>query len=336
VTTPDLSTRYLGFALRSPLVASAGPLTGSLESLEALDAAGVGAVVLPSLFEEQIQHDELAVHALHELGTQSFAEALDYLPEPNDWGVGPEAYLRLLREAARRVSVPVIASLNGCSDGGWTGYARRIEEAGGAALELNVYIVPSDIEVSGAEIERRYLDLVAAVRKAVAIPLAVKVGPGFSSPGHMARRLVEAGADGLVLFNRFLRPDMDLESLRLVPSLVLSSPYDARLPLQWIGILHGHVRASLAASSGVHQPSDALKLLLAGADVVMATSALLRHGPGHARVLLDGIAAWMREKEYASVEQLKGSMSLANCPDPGAYQRANYTKTLLSWSGAIG
>ena len=332
--SPDLSTRYLGFELRSPLVASAGPLTGELATLEALDAAGVGAVVLPSLFEEQIRHDELAVHALHELGTHSFAEALDYLPEPADWNVGPDAYLRLLREATRRVSVPVIASLNGATDGGWTTYARRMEDAGAAALELNVYIVPSDIDVSGAAIERAYLDLVASVRKAVALPLAVKVGPGFSSPGHMARRLVDAGADGLVLFNRFLRPDMDLESLRLVPSLVLSSPYESRLPLQWIGILHGRLRVSLAASSGVQQPSDALKLLLVGADVVMATSALLRHGPGHARVLLDGIAAWMREKEYTSVEQLKGSMSLANCPDPSAYSRANYMKTLLSWSMA--
>ena len=330
---PDLRTHYLGLELSTPLVASASPLTGRLETLKTLEQAGVSAVVLPSLFEEQIEHEEMAVHQLREYGTQSFAEALDYLPELQTYNLGPDEYLRVVRAAKDALSVPVIGSLNGSSRGGWVRHAELIQDAGADALELNVYIIPSDLDQTGEDVERAYLELVAEVRKAVTIPLAVKVGPGFSSPGNMARRLVEAGADGLVLFNRFLRPDIDLETLELVPRLVLSRSYDSRMPLQWIGILRGRIEASLAATSGVHSADDALKLLLAGADVVMVASSFLRNGPDQAREFLAGIRAWMVEREYESVEQMKGSMSQLNCPDPTGYERANYMKALISYSG---
>lgn len=329
---PDLSTRYLGLELAGPLVASASPLTGTLDGLAQLEAAGAAAAVMPSLFEEQIVHDELALDQLHELGTNSFAEALDYVPDLGRYNIGPEAYLETLRRARQELSIPVIASLNGSSPGGWVRYAQRMADAGAAALELNVYFVSSDPDTSGAEVERRYLELVASVRAAVGLPLAVKVGPGFSAPAHMCRRLVEAGADGLVLFNRYLRPDVDLERLELVPRLVLSDSYEVRIPLQWIGILRGRLDASLAASSGVHTAYDALKLLLVGADVVMVTSALLQHGVQHMERLLEGVRTWMVEREYESVEQLKGSLSQAHCPDPSAYERANYMRVLTSYA----
>jgi len=329
----DLSTTYLGLSLKSPLVASASPLTGRLETLELLQDAGIAAAVLPSLFEEQIEHEEQALHRLREHGTDSFAEALDYLPVLEGYNTGPDDYLDKIRRAKLRLRIPVIASLNGSSAGGWVRYARLMQDAGADALELNVYFVPTDLDVTGEQVERRYLELVAAVRQAVTIPLAVKIGPGFSAPANMGRRLVEAGADGLVLFNRFLRPDIDLETLELVPSLVLSSSYDARLPLQWIGILRGRIAASLAASSGVHDALDAAKLLLAGADVVLLASTLLKHGPARAAQVLEQLKDWMIEQEYESVEQLKGSMSHGNCPDPSGYERANYMKALVSYTG---
>jgi len=299
---PDLRTRYLGFELATPLVASASPMTGRLETLAMLEQAGVSAVVLPSLFEEQIEHEEMAVHRLHEYGTQSFAEALDYLPELQDRNLGPDEYLRVVRGAKDTLSIPVIGSLNGTSQGGWVRHAKLIQDAGADALELNIYIVPSDLEQTGEQVERAYLSLVADVRDAVTIPLAVKVGPSFSSPGNMARRLIEAGADGLVLFNRFLRPDIDLDTLELVPRLVLSRSYDSRIALQWIGILRGRIQASLAATGGVHDAEDALKVLLAGADVVMIASALLRNGPGLARELLM-MAEEVRTQRTRSDEQ---------------------------------
>ncbi|MBL8861115.1 MAG: dihydroorotate dehydrogenase-like protein [Planctomycetes bacterium] len=330
--SPDLSTRYLGFSLRSPLVASASPLTGDLEVLRRLEDLGVGAVVLPSLFEEQIEHEEAELLRLAEVGAHSYGEALDYFPKLQHYNSGPDAYLAKIAEARRALSIPVVASLNGASRGGWVHYARRMEEAGASALELNVYWVPVHPAESGAEVEQRYLDLVSAVRAAVRIPLAVKTACVFSSPAHMALRLEAAGADGLVLFNRLLRPDLDLEKLELVPRLELSESPESRLPLLWIGVLREHVRLTLAATSGVHSASDALKLLLVGADVVMATSSLLRHGPGHARTLLEGLSAWMREREYTSVAQLRGSMSRANCPDPTAYERANYMRTLVNYA----
>jgi dihydroorotate dehydrogenase (fumarate) len=330
---PDLSTRYLGLGLTGPLVASASPLTGTFEGLSKLQQAGASAAVMPSLFEEQIVHDELALHQLAELGAESFAEALDYAPDLGNYNIGPESYLETLKRARKELDIPVIASLNGSSKGGWVRYAQLMQDAGASALELNVYFVSTDVDESGEQVERRYLELVESVRKAVRLPLAVKVGPGFSSPAHMCKRLVEAGADGLVLFNRYLRPDVDLDKLELVPRLVLSDSYEVRIPLQWIGILRGRVKASLAASSGVHTPYDALKLLLVGADVVMVTSALLQHGVEQMDKLLEGVRSWMVEREYESVEQLKGSLSQENCPDPSAYERANYMRTLISYSG---
>jgi len=328
----DLRTRYLGFELAGPLVASASPLTGTLEGLRRLQAAGASFAVMPSLFEEQIEHDELSLNALREYGSESFAEALDYQPA-FDFPFGPAAYLDTLRRARDELSIPVCASLNGCTAGGWAHYARELEQAGASALELNVYAVSTDLDTTGAELERRMLDLVAIVRAAVALPLAVKIGPGFSAPAHMCRRLVEVGADGLVLFNRYLRPDVDLEKLELGPSLVLSDSYDARIPLQWIGILRGQLDTSLAASSGVHTAEDALKLLLVGADVVMVTSALLKYGPAHLTTLEGGLRAWMERHDYTSIAQLKGSLSRANCPDPSVYERANYMRSLISYSG---
>jgi len=329
----DLRTRYLGFDLHGPLVASASPMTGTLEGLRALQQAGASMAVMPSLFEEQIEHEELSLHALRDYGSESFAEALDYRPASDGYPLGPEVYLDTLRRAREELEIPVCASLNGCTAGGWAHYAHELEQAGASALELNVYVVSTDLDTSSAELERRVLDLVAVVRAAVRLPLAVKIGPGFSAPAHMARRLVEVGADGLVLFNRYLRPDVDLEKLELVPSLVLSDSYDSRIPLQWIGILRGKLRASLAATSGVHTAEDALKLLLVGADAVMATSSLLKHGPGHLARIQDGILAWMEQHAYSSVEQLKGSLSRENCPDPSAYERANYMRSLISYTG---
>ncbi len=328
----DLRTRYLGFELPTPLVASASPLTGTLEGLRALQQAGASFAVMPSLFEEQIEHEELALDALHEYGSESFAEALGYRPGRGE-PLGTQRYLQILRQARDELSLPVSASLNGCTAGGWAHHAHELEQAGASALELNVYFVSTDLDTSGDELERRMLDLVAIVRAAVSLPLAVKIGPGFSAPAHTCRRLVEVGADGLVLFNRYLRPDVDLERLELVPSLVLSDSYDARIPLQWIGILRGQLSASLAASSGVHTVEDALKLLLVGADAVMLTSALLKHGPGRLTEIRDGLRIWIEQHGYTSVEQLKGSLSRANCPDPSAYERANYMRALISYTG---
>lgn len=329
----ELRTRYLGFELPGPMVASASPLTATLEGLHRVQEAGASFAVMPSLFEEQIEHEELSLHALHEYGSESFPEALGYQPALPDFQLGTAAYLATLRRARDELRIPVCASLNGCTAGGWAHYAHELEQAGASALELNVYFVSTDLDTSGAELERRMLDLVAVVRATVSLPLAVKIGPGFSAPAHLCRRLVEVGADGLVLFNRYLRPDIDLEELKLVPSLVLSDSYEARIPLQWIGILRGRLAASLAASGGVHETEDALKLLLVGADAVMVTSAALKHGPARIGALQDGLCAWMEAHGYASVEQLKGSLSRANCPDPSAYERANYMRTLVSYTG---
>jgi dihydroorotate dehydrogenase (fumarate) len=331
----DLRTHYLGFELEHPLVASASPLSGTLAGMLRLEEAGAAALVMPSLFEEQIEHEELALHRLREFGSESFAEALDFAPDLIDFNLGPQSYLRTLTAARRALSIPVIASLNGSTVGGWVRYAKELEDAGASALELNVYFVPSDPQISGEEVETRYVSLVSDVRSAVRLPLSVKVGPGFSSPAHMARRLVEAGADGLVLFNRYLRPDIELDGLALVPQLVLSDSYDARIALQWIGILYGRVNAYMAASGGVHTASDAIKLLLAGADVVMSTSALLQHGAGQLQTMLAGVREWMERNEYVSVQQMKGSLSHENCPDPGAYERANYMRALHSYSGKL-
>jgi dihydroorotate dehydrogenase (fumarate) len=330
----DLQTRYLGLELKNPLVVSACPLTGQVETLCRLEEAGAAAVVLPSLFEEQIVHDQMESFEYYEDPANSFREALTYFPELETYNPGPDSYLRSIEAAKAAVTIPVIGSLNGTSRGGWIRYARMIQEAGADALELNIYLVATDPEHTAADVEARYLELVQAVRETVSIPMAVKIGPFFSSLPHMARRLKAAGAGGLVLFNRFLQPDIDLETLAVTPHLVLSTSDELRLPLRWIAILRGQLDLSLAATTGVHTPADVLKLLLAGADVTMTASSLYKHGPGHIRTLLDGLRAWLEEKEYTSVEQMKGSVSQANSRDPEAFERANYVKTLTNFIGS--
>jgi dihydroorotate dehydrogenase (fumarate) len=327
-----LETKYLGLNLRNPLVASAGPLTGRLESLHALEEAGVAAVVLPSLFEEQIEHDDIEAHRLFMYQTESFAESLSHLPEIGAYPTGPDEYLARLAAAKKALGIPVIASLNGCTTGGWVRYAKMMQEAGADALELNIYMVADDECEPGAAVEERYIDLVTAVRETVTLPLAVKIGCQFSSLPNFVQQLVHAGADGLVLFNRYLEPDIDLEKLEVVPSLVLSQRHELRLPLRWIAILRDQTRTSLAATSGIHTAGDVLKALLVGADVAMMTSALLQSGPGLARKVLHEIRSWLDEREYESVDQLRGSMSRKNCPDPGAFERANYMRALTSYT----
>jgi dihydroorotate dehydrogenase (fumarate) len=330
----DLSSRYLGFELRSPILPSASPLGQRIDTLKALEDAGVGAVVLPSLFEEQIEHDEVQIHELYERPAESHWEALSYFPEFDDYNTGADAYLRHVEGCKRELEVPVIASVNGVSAGGWVAHAKRIQEAGADALELNVYFIAADPDETSDEVELRYIKLVEAVRSEISIPLAVKIGPHFSSIGHMAHRLVAAGADGLVLFNRFMQPDIDLETLTLDPTVHLSTSSELLLPLRWIGILRDRVHASLALTTGCHTAADALKALLVGADVVMTASALLRGGPDHVRLLLDDLTVWMQEHEYESVHQLRGSMSMANVPNPIAYARANYAKLVTSFVSA--
>lgn len=329
----DLGTTYLGLKLKNPVVVSASPLSERLDVLKRLEDAGAAAAVLPSLFQEQIEHDELESHKLHAFGTESFAEALDYFPELDDYNTGPDRYLELIDSAKKAVSIPIIASLNGSSKGGWERFARQMEQAGADALELNVYFVPTDPDTEGVQVESQYLDLIAAVRAAVSLPLAVKIGPYFSSLPHMAKKMVEAGANGLVLFNRYLQPDLDPESLTVTPDLVLSTPHELRLPLRWTAILRGRIRASLAVTSGVHSARDVLKALLVGADVTMMASALLQRGPSHVRGVLTELNNWLTEFEYSSVEQMKGSMSQINSPDPSAFERSNYMKALISYTG---
>jgi dihydroorotate dehydrogenase (fumarate) len=328
----DLHTTYLGLRLANPLVPSASTLSSRIDTLKRLQAAGASAVVMQSLFEEQIEHDEIQIHRVLETGAESNPEATSYFPELEEYNTGPDEYLRHLEATKHELEIPVIGSLNGASDGGWIRYAKLIEEAGADALELNVYFIAADPDEDGAAVEHRYLDLVASVRADVRIPLAVKIGPYFSSMGNMARRLVDAGADGLVLFNRFLQPDIDLETLAVDPALHLSTSEESLLPLRWIGVLRGRVHASLAATTGVHTADDAVKLLLAGADVTMMASALFRHGPEHVATVLEGVRTWLEEHGYASVEQAKGSVSQTNVPDPAAFARANYMQMLVSYT----
>ncbi len=328
----DLSTTYLGMKLKNPLVASAGPLTGNIQALRQLEESGIAAVVMPSLFEEQIEHDDVQIDRLYRFQAESYAESLSYFPETENYSKGPQEYVDLLEEAKRLLSVPVIASLNGHTPGGWTRYAEMLEDAGADALELNIYFVPTDCGMDSLEVEQRYVDLVASVRQSISIPLAVKIGSQFTSIPNIAYRLMTVGADGLVLFNRFLEPDLDLESLRIVPDLVLSQPYEMRLPLRWIAILRDQLQCSLAATSGVHHAADVCRVLMVGADVAMLTTVLLKKGPRHIETILAELASWLDENEYESVEQLRGSMSRANCPDPSAFERANYMKALTSYT----
>jgi dihydroorotate dehydrogenase (fumarate) len=328
----DLTTRYLGFALRSPLVLSASPLSESLDAIRRAEDAGIGAVVLHSLFEEQltIESHDLDHHLSHH--AYSAAEALTYFPEPSAFALGPDAYLEHVRRAKAAVDVPVVASLNGVSSGGWIEYARAIEQAGADALELNVYFVPTDPLVPGSEVERMYLDLVRDVRLHVGIPLAVKLPHFLSSIPNLAHQLDLAGADGLVLFNRFYQPDFDLEALEVVPNLTLSHPAELRLRLRWVAILFGHVKADLAVTGGVHGAEDVLKAMMAGAACAMTASALLRHGVDHVRTITDGLLRWMEEHEYVSIAQMRGSMSQQHVAEPAAFERANYLKVLRSYA----
>lgn len=331
----DLSTTYCGLKLKNPLVASASPLTGKLETLQQLEEAGASAAVWPSLFEEQIEHEAMEVARLYDQATDSFAESLSFLPALDDYRIGPGLYLEQMEEAKKKLSIPLIGSLNGASKGGWVRYAKMIQDAGADALELNIYFIPTDPEMSGADVEDQYLELVASVKESLSIPLAVKMGPYFSGLPRFATQLVNAGVEGLVLFNRFLEPDVDLEALEFRPTLQLSTRNELRLPLRWIAILRDQVDASLAATSGVHFTEDVIKALLVGADAVMMASVLLQRGPSYLKQMLQEMQSWLEEKEYESVEQLKGSMSRIHCSDPSELERSNYMKALISYTDKV-
>ena len=326
-----LDTTYMGLALKHPIVASAGPISHSLDGIKTLEDGNAAAIVMFSLFEEQIRRENEHAERMLAAGADSFGESLSYFPEMAERDAGPEDYLTLVRDAVEATDVPIIASLNGTTNEGWVDYARLLEEAGAHALELNVYYIPADIETMGADVEQRYVEVLAAVKAAVTIPVAIKLGPYFSAFGSMARVLVDAGADGLVLFNRFYQPDFDLETMDVSPTLELSEPHEIRLPLLWIGVLAGRIDASIAATSGVRTSEQVIKYLLAGADVVMTTSSLLRNGPRHMADLLRGLAQWMAEKDYADISELRGAMSQGHVADPAAFERANYIKVLKSY-----
>ncbi len=328
----DLSTTYMGLKLKNPLVPSASPLSRSVDAVRRLEDAGASAIVLYSLFEEQINHDVEKVDHYLTTYSESYAEALSYFPEPEAFNnLYAEEYLDHIQELKKTIEIPVIASLNGVSEGGWMEYAKKMEQAGADAIELNIYYLAADPAVSGREVERMYIDDVKKVKKNLGIPVSVKLGPYFSSFANIAVELDNAGADGLVLFNRFYQPDIDLETMEVSPSLVLSSNYEKRLPMRWIAILYGQLRASLAATSGVHNAEDAIKMILCGADVTMLASVLLRKGIEHLNEILIDFQAWMIEHEYESVKEMKGSMSHRNVAEPAAFERANYLKILQSF-----
>lgn len=327
----DLRTRYLGLELRNPLVASASPLSETLEGMKRLEDAGVSAIVNYSLFEEEITLQSEELHRYLTTGTESYAESLTYSPEPDYLVLAPEEYFEHIRKAREALDIPVIGSLNGHTRGGWTKYAALIEEAGASALELNLYSVAADPAITGSQVEEEYLQIIREVKSQVKIPVAVKLSPYFSSMAHMAQQIVQAGADGLVLFNRFYQPDIDLERLQAYPNLVLSTPASSRLPLRWIAILYGKIQGSLAATSGIYEASDVLRMMMAGADVTMLCAALLKKGISHVGTILYDMEAWMEENEYPSLEIMKGSMSQKSSPDPKAFERANYIRALRSY-----
>lgn len=327
----DLTTSYLGLSLKNPLVASASPLSKQLDSARQLEDSGVSAIVMYSLFEEQIIQDSFKLDRDLDRGPYSSAEAFRYFPDYGMYSIGPESYLQHLRRVKEAVSIPVIGSLNGVSSGGWVEYAQKIEQAGADALELNLYDLATDVSLTSAELEEQHIRLVQDVSKEIKIPLAVKISPFYTALPNFASRLVEAGASGLVLFNRFYQPDFDLELLEVVPNLVLSNSHELRLPLRWIAILYGRVKTDFALTSGVHSAEDLIKSVMAGASVAMTASALLKNGVGAASEILDGMVAWMEEREYESVEQMKGSMSQQAVAEPGLFERANYMKVLSSY-----
>lgn len=327
----DLSTTYLGLNLKNPLVASASPLSKKIDTAKRLEEAGIAAIVMYSLFEEQIIHESLELDHYLNRGSESFAEALSYLPDGGLYGISPEKYLNHVAGLKKALSVPVIGSLNGVSKGGWTNYARRIEEAGADALELNLYFIPTDLNLTSSDIENMQVELVAEVKSAIRIPLAVKLSPFVTALPNFAKRLVEAGADGLVLFNRFYQPDFDLDELEIRHTLDLSTSAELRLPLRWISILHGKVKADFALTSGVHTSQDVLKAMMAGAKVAMMASNLLHNGVQVVGSLLNELQAWMQEREYQSIRQMQGSLSQKSVKEPAAFERANYMKVLGSY-----
>jgi dihydroorotate dehydrogenase (fumarate) len=324
----DLSTFYLGMKLKNPIVVSASPFSHSLDSMQKLEDSGASAIVMHSLFEEQIIHEEEALEHYRTYGTESYAEAISYFPNASEYHLDPEIYLELITKASAKLEIPVIASLNGITPGGWIEYAKKMADAGASALELNVYYIPTDGKMSGQEVEKRYSDILRLIRGTVKIPIAIKLSPFFSSISNVAQNLVKNGADGLVLFNRFYQPDIDLDELDVKPGVVLSDSYANRLPMRWIGILYGKVKASLAATSGIHTAEDVLKLTMVGSDATMMCSALLKNGPGHVTKVLKDLEKWMNEHEYESIEQMKGSLSHRSTAEPSAFERANYMKAL--------
>ena len=327
----NLTTNYLGLALKNPVVASSSPLSHTVDSIRRLEDSGVAGVVMYSLFEEQIGFDSYYIDYHLTQGIDSYAESINYFPDMQSYNVGPDQYLNLIRRAKETVDIPIIGSLNGASVGGWTDYATLIEEAGADALELNIYYLPTNTEISGIEVETLYLDILSAVRQAVTIPVAVKMGPFFSSIPSMASRLSDAGADGLVLFNRFYQPDFDLEKFEVAPRLVLSNSDELRLPLRWVAILYGRVTSDFAITSGIHTSHDVIKGLMAGAKVTMMASELLQNGVRRVGQVLNELVSWMNEHEYESVMQMIGAMSQKHCAEPAAFERANYMKMLDSY-----
>lgn len=328
----DLTTQYLGLTLKSPLVVgAAAPLTENIDNVRWLEDSGAAAITMHSLFEEQIRREQLELQHHLSYGTDSYAEALSYFPEPEIFHVGTEAYLEHIRQAKERVNIPIIGNINGTTVGGWIDYARQIEEAGADALELNIYWIPTDFEMSGSDVEQHYLDILKAVKAAVNIPVAIKLSPYFSNMANMAKRLSEAGADALVLFNRFYQPDINIEELEVQPHLLLSTPHDMRLPMTWIAILYHRVSANLAATSGINRAEDVVRMLMAGADVTVVVATLLRHGIGHLKTIENELSEWLDKHEYESLSQLRGSMSQVNCPNPGDFERVQYLKAVQSY-----
>ena len=331
----DLSTQYMGMKLKNPIVPSASSLSQTVDSVKALEDAGAAAVVVYSLFEEQITHESGELDHYLSYGTESYAEATSYFPEQDDYNMGPYEYLDHIANLKKATDIPIIGSLNGVSRGGWVQYAKNIEQAGADALELNVYYIPTNVNLTGSEIENMYIDTLKSIKENLSIPVAIKLSPFFTSMSNMARRLDHAGADALVLFNRFYQPDLDLDKLEVVPNLVLSTNWEMRLPLRWIAILHGHIKASLAATSGIHSYQDVLKIMMAGGNVAMMCSELLRNGVGRISEILNQIKVWMDENEYESIKMMQGSMSQKSVQEPAAFERANYMKALQSYRTSV-
>jgi dihydroorotate dehydrogenase (fumarate) len=327
----DLTTKYLGLTLRSPLVASASPLSEEIGNIKKLEDAGIGAIVLYSLFEEQIrlEQEEYNFHTTH--GTDAFAESLSYFPEIDDYKLGPELYLEHIQKAKAAVSVPIIASLNGSSLGGWTSYAKEMENAGADAIELNIYNIPTNADMTGTQVEQQYVDILKAVKSAVKIPVALKLSPYFSNFSNVAKRFDEAGANALVLFNRFYQPDIDLDEFEVTPNLILSQSNAMRLPMRWIAILKDNIKADLAATSGIHTGTDVIKMMMVGANVAMLCSSLLKHGINHVKNIEDHMKQWMRENDYKSISEMQGSMSQQKIANPGSFERAQYMKAITKY-----